>query len=149
MNAENALALSTAALDYQYRDYLNAEHAARRYVGIKHMLESVPGIDPGRPLVDCSSIADAVSAKLVDEKRALEVAFLAASEYRRITRDKFMVWCHIRIGELPYSAVNVCAKSTAHRWVGFVDRYVDLCLDDLGLLASSEVLHSAYQHGAL
>lgn len=113
------------------RQYCNAAHAAERYLELSDRLGSISGIDIDS-IVD-SSNPDGVFL-LVDEKRDLYNAFIEASKWRRVTRPKFRVWCHIRIGGGTYRGQNVTSKSNVERWLTLVDYSVDCVLDERGML---------------
>lgn len=132
MIVEDAITCSTARIDYdERRQYRNAAHAAERYLELKDRLGSISGVDIDS-IVD-SSNPDGVFL-LVDEKRDLYDAFIQASKWRRVTRHKFRVWCHIRIGRGTYRGQEVTSSSNVRRWLDLVDYSVDCVLDERGML---------------
>ena len=132
MIQEDAITCSTARIDYdERRQYRNAEHAADRYLELRERLSALNGIDI-ESVVD-SSNHDGLFL-LVDEKRDLYNAFIEASKWRRVTRPKFRVWCHIRIGGGTYRGQDVTSKSNVERWLKLVDYSVDCVLEERGML---------------
>ena len=138
MIVEDALTCSTArTVEEPCRTYANAAAAAHRYVVLTEKLTSLGGMDPADPVIDVSlSISD--QSALIDEKADLYEAFIEASHDRRVTRTKFRVWCHVRIGEGTYRGQEVTSKSNVRRWLDLVDYIVDCVLEERDMLTRSE-----------
>lgn len=116
--------------------YLNAEQAARKWCDLHDHIAGVPGFDYQRPLIDIStSSGDGHINRLIDQKRALDRAFLAVGRRPRPGFDKWCVWVKVRLhGVLTVDFEQSEARVRQVR--DRVDIFIDRELDRRGLLLS-------------
>ena len=143
MNYEDMSTLSTGQVETQrVRQYINAEHAARRYRDLFELITACPSIDLAAPIVQSSPNLEG-SSRYVDEKKDLYSAFCAAGLHHRCTVDHCRLWYLIRIDGRSHRSIEGIDKRTVGRWVDIVDLAVDRELDARGLLVSSDALETA------